>query len=185
MLPIMRLSFNRPSTTEDSCCLRLRSGCKLTWWCHQGRARKTHAKQVRHFERNLTILTPPVKPVPMNRRRKESEAGDEKEGEEEMENVVESSDQVFADLPREDYVEAGSKAGPPSPRVVGRGGREECRLFVIRLTGQKVRSRNLTSKCRLLLLLLLPRPFKWVTSLIWAILVNRQRNFPVGNKREK
>ena len=58
-----------------------------------------------------------------------------------MENVVEGSDQVFADLPREDYVEAGrslppeGKAGPPSPRVVGRGGKEECRLFLIRLTG--------------------------------------------------
>ena len=32
---------------------------------------KTHAKQVRHFPRNLTILTPLVKPLPMKRRRKE------------------------------------------------------------------------------------------------------------------
>ena len=60
----------------------------------------------------------------------ESEAGDEKEGEVEMENVVESSDQVFADLPREDYVEAGrsllpeGKAGLLAPRVVGREERE-------------------------------------------------------------
>ena len=64
----------------------------------------------------------------MKRRRKESEAGDEKEGEVELENVVESSDQVFADLPREDHVTAGrslppaGKAGPPSPRVLGEGG---------------------------------------------------------------
>ena len=60
----------------------------------------------------------------------ESEAGDDKEGEVEMENVVEGSDRVFADLPREDYVEASrslppeGKAGPPSPRVVGRERRE-------------------------------------------------------------
>ena len=65
----------------------------------------------------------------------------EKRERKKMESAVESSDQVFADLPREDYVEAGrsltpeGKAGPLSPRVVGRGGREECRLFVIRLTG--------------------------------------------------
>ena len=91
------------------------------------------------FARNLTILTPPMKPLPMKRRRKESEAGDEKDGEVEMENVVESSDQVFADLPREDSVEAGSslppegKAGPPPRRVVGREEREECGLFLIRL----------------------------------------------------
>ena len=41
-----------------------------------------------------------------------------KRGEVEMENVVESSDQVFADLPREDHAEAGRSM----PRVVGRGG---------------------------------------------------------------
>ena len=58
-----------------------------------------------------------------------------------MENVVEGSDQVFADLPREDYVEAGrslppaGKAGPPSPRVVGRGGEREVQVVVIRLSG--------------------------------------------------
>ena len=42
--------------------------------------KNTHAKQVRHFARKLTILTPPMKPLPMKRRRKESEVGDEKEG---------------------------------------------------------------------------------------------------------
>ena len=72
----------------------------------------------------------------------ESEAGDGKEGEVEMENVVERSDQVSADLPREDYVEAGRsllpdvKAGPPPPQGCWEEEeREECKLFVIRLTG--------------------------------------------------
>ena len=59
-----------------------------------------------------------MKHLPMRRRRKESE---EKEGQVEMVNVVESFDQVFADLPRDEYVEAGRSLPPegkagPSPQ---------------------------------------------------------------------
>ena len=59
----------------------------------------------------------------------ESEAGDGKEGEVEMENVVEGSDQVFADLRREDHVEAGRSLPPegkagPSPQGCWEGRRK-------------------------------------------------------------
>ena len=57
-----------------------------------------------------------------------------------MDNAVERSDQVFADCPAKITLkQAGpcllrAKQDRRHPRVVGRE-REECRLFVIRLTG--------------------------------------------------
>ena len=102
---------------------------------------ETHAKHVRHFARKPHDPDSTSEASTFEEEEEgESEAGDGKEGEVEMENVVERSDQVSADLPREDYVEAGrslppeGKAGPPLPRVCWEGGEiEECKLFVRRL----------------------------------------------------
>ena len=58
-----------------------------------------------------------------------------------MENVVESSDQVFADLPAKITLkQAGpcllrAKQDRRHPGLLGGEEREECRLFLIRLTG--------------------------------------------------
>ena len=74
---------------------------------------KTHAKQVRHFARKPHDPDSTSEASAYEEEEEgESEAGDGKEGEVEMENVVERSDQVSADLPREDHVEAGRSLPP-------------------------------------------------------------------------